>query len=289
MGYLFNYRVEVACAAKQRDDVNRYLSDKLKCAIEELAQPSMQVKIDYPVNPKPHWTDRPHQKLNELLLKDAAVFRERLASYAPLLPTLQQETLAWKNGWFEGLDAVMAYAVVATHKPKRVIEVGSGYSTTFMATAAARWSPETHLTSIDPHPRAEIDEICDEVIRQPFEDTDPTRIIEQLEANDVLFIDSSHRVFTNSDVTTLFLDVIPYLRPGVLIQVHDILLPYDYPADWNNRFYSEQYLLAAYLLGGSRGLEVFMPNYFVAQNNLAPAEINQFGSHGCSFWLRKTA
>jgi hypothetical protein len=287
MGYVFNYKVEAECAANSRDRVHKHFQDALQCALQELSNPNSRIILDYPVKPEPHWTDKPHPRLNEMFTASMADFRQRLESYLPLVATLRKEDLLWQNRWFEGLDAFMAYAIVATHKPKRVIEIGSGFSTTFLAAARKRWSPKTHITSIDPHPRAEIDALCNQVVRKPFEETDPTEIYAQLEPNDVLFIDSSHRVFTNSDVTTLFLDVIPYLRPGVIIHVHDIFLPRDYPADWNGRYYSEQYLLASYLLGGTSGAQVIMPNYFVAQNELVPAEIAAFNTTGSSFWMRK--
>jgi predicted O-methyltransferase YrrM len=260
----------------------------MRAALAELDGRGMNLYLDYPFAPTPHWQDAPHAPLQRLLARQDAEFVARLKTYVPLLTTLREEKLEWQNGWFQALDAFMAYAVVATHKPKRVIEIGSGFSTTFIAAARNRWSPETHLTSIDPHPRAEIDALCNTVVRRPLEDAD-RRIFEPLDTGDVLFIDSSHRVFTNTDVTTLFLDVIPFLKPGVLIHVHDIHLPRDYPPEWSDRFYSEQYLLAALLLGGRECVEVFMPNAYIGQQNLAPAELREFGAaSGVSFWLRKT-
>ncbi len=77
-------------------------------------------------------------------------------------------------------------------------------------------------------------------------------LFRELQAGDVLFIDSSHRCFMNSDVTVLFLEVLPNLPPGVLVQVHDIFIPYDYPREWVERYYAEQYLLSCYLLLGVR-------------------------------------
>ena len=91
-------------------------------------------------------------------------------------------------------------------------------------------------------------------------------VFDQLGAGDLLFIDSSHRVLQNSDVTVLFLDVIPRLPPGVLVHVHDISLPYDYGAviEIIDRFYSEQYILAAYLLAEGNHIQVLLPSLFVS-------------------------
>jgi hypothetical protein len=286
MPQTFNYSINVDCTPENCAKVDAKLRQIIGCALADLASGGMRIAIDYPVTPRPHWTERPHAALAEMLAAHEDEFVARLSGYLPLMQSLRSDqALQWKNGWFEGLDAVMAYCVVATHRPKRLIEIGSGFSTTFMAAAKRSHSPQTVITSIDPHPRAEIDALCDRVIRHPVEDTD-LAMFRELERDDVLFIDSSHRVFTNSDVTTLFLDVIPYLKPGVIVQVHDIFLPWDYPTDWSNRYYSEQYLLAAYLLGGHHGTELFMPVSYVSTRNLVPQEVARVGNGGVSFWLR---
>ena len=283
----FQYSLNVDCPPAARAAVDAKLQDLIRGAMAELGG-GMRIALDYPVHPKPHWTDKPHAALDQLFAGRRDEFAARLRSYVPLAKALRADSsLQWKNGWFEGLDAIMVYAVISTHRPKRFIEIGSGFSTTFAAAAKRTHSPGTRITSIDPHPRAEINALCDDVIRQPFENTD-LAVFGELEKDDVLFIDSSHRVFTNSDVTTVFLDVIPYLKPGVLIQVHDIFLPRDYPDYWNNRFYSEQYLLAAYLLGGHQGTELFMPVAYVTEHDLLPPALAQIGRGGVSFWLRKT-
>jgi hypothetical protein len=117
--------------------------------------------------------------------------------------------------------------------------------------------------SIDPKPRAEIDELCTQVIRQRLEDIDQ-QVFSTLAPGDFLFIDSSHRVFTNSDVTTFFLEVLPHLRPGVLVHIHDIFLPWDYPHEWNARYYSEQYLMACWLLAGPQRCRLLLSNAFTS-------------------------
>jgi hypothetical protein len=109
----------------------------------------------------------------------------------------------------------------------------------------------TRLVSIDPHPRAETEALCNEVVRQPLEDTDLS-IFAALGPDDICFIDNSHLAFQNSVVTVFMLEVLPSLRPGVLVGIHDIMLPGDYPEAWRERFYNGQYLLAAFLLGRAR-------------------------------------
>ncbi len=129
-------------------------------------------------------------------------------------------------------------------RPKRFVEVGSGDST---RSASRRRSIRDHslptlITSIDPTPRAEIDKLCDFVIRKPLEEVE-LDVFDELGPGDFLFIDGSHRSFSNSDVTVAFLDVLPRLRAGVVVHFHDIFWPYDYPPEWADRYYSEQYLL----------------------------------------------
>jgi len=124
--------------------------------------------------------------------------------------------------------------------------------------------------------------LCDELIVSPLEDLAP-EFFDQLQAGDILFVDNSHRALMNSDVTVVFLDILPRLRPGVVVQLHDIALPYDYPPEWIDRFYSEQYLLASALLSGATRFEVLLPNAYVSMHSdlnsiLAPlwsrAELN---------------
>jgi hypothetical protein len=140
------------------------------------------------------------------------------------------------------------YSLLAQHNPRHYVEVGSGNSTKFARRAIRDHGLQTRITSIDPFPRAEIDSICDRVIREPVEHV-ALDTFDMLQPGDILFIDSSHRTFMNSDVTALSLDVLPRLPAGVIVEVHDITLPGDYPPQWTGRYYSEQYLLAAYLLG----------------------------------------
>jgi hypothetical protein len=174
------------------------------------------------------------------------------------------------------------------------VEIGSGFSTKFARQAISDFNLNTQLISIDPYPRTEIDALCDQVIREPIENTDLT-ILKNLQAGDILFIDSSHYTLQNSDVTVLFMEVLPYLRPGVLIHVHDIYLPWDYPPHWVERNYSEQYLLAMQLLVKNPDFEVIFPSYYLSQKAeyqlLFQSEFNQkrnkkFKCQGTSFWLQ---
>jgi hypothetical protein len=171
----------------------------------------------------------------------------------------------WNNPWFSSLDAASLVGFILSRKPNRYFEIGSGFSTKFAKYAIEQGKLSTTVTSIDPHPRSEIDVLCDTVSRTALEDYDLAEF-EKLEAGDILFLDGSHRVLTNSDVTVFFLEILPSLKPGVLIHIHDIFLPFDYTPHWNNLLYSEQYLLAAMLLCEARPFSIVLPNYFACND-----------------------
>jgi hypothetical protein len=214
----------------------------------------------------------PHAELARLIEAHEDSYRaslELIATFEEDLAAIETEPAsplepAWINPFFPGLDAAALYAFVRDRKPSVYMEVGSGNSTKFVARAIRDGDLETRIVSIDPYPRAEIDQLCDVAVRSALEATDLS-VFAELGPGDVLFFDGSHRVYMNSDVTTFFLDVLPQLRPGVLVGIHDIYLPYDYPPEIATRYYSEQYLLAAHLLGGGAHLAPVLANAHVSR------------------------
>jgi predicted O-methyltransferase YrrM len=161
--------------------------------------------------------------------------------------------------WFPRLDAAAAYALVRQEKPRRIVEIGSGHSTRFLARAVADGGLSTIVTCIDPAPRAPLAGLAVEHVPALLRDADPT-LFAELGPGDILFVDSSHIAMPGTDVDRLFLDVLPRLRAGVLVHVHDVTLPDAYPAEWAWRGYNEQLLVGALLLGGSYDL-VFASHY----------------------------
>lgn len=229
----------------------------------------------YPVQPRPRWGyDRPsHPGLVKALDRWRLDYEQaltRFAAHKPLFhgigydaPPAGALTPFWDNFWFTGLDACSLMGFLLERQPTRYLEIGSGHSTLFARHAIKQAGLATTITSIDPRPRLEINQLCDRVVRKPLEDCE-LEVFDQLQSGDILFYDGSHRVFTNSDVTVLFLEVLPRLAPGVLVHIHDIFLPDDYPAGWNDRLYSEQYMLAAMLLCPKQDFRVVLPNYYAA-------------------------
>lgn len=267
------------------------------------------VALDYPVRPRHRdWKGSPGvSRLVDRLNAERNAYSALLSSFLEFAPWLTRipaslppgvESTAdphWINGWIPGLDAVSLYGFVAKRKPAIYMEVGSGNSTKFVRKAIQDHGLSTKIVSIDPHPRAEIDQICDEVIRQPMEEVDVSEF-DRLGSGDILFIDNSHIAFPNSDVTVFFMEVIGRLPPGLLYGLHDIFLPYDYPDEWGPRFYNENYMLGAYLLGGGDGDQVILPGAFVSGDAALTAVLDPIWKnprlrgilpYGGGFWLEK--
>jgi Methyltransferase domain len=189
----------------------------------------------------------------------------------------------WNNIWFTALDATMLVSFLLTRRPKNYLEIGSGNSTMFTSHTRHAANLPTIISSIDPRPRAEIDSVCQRKIRAPLEDCD-LALFNELGAGDILFFDGSHRVFMNSDVTVFFLEVLQQLKPGVLVHIHDIFLPADYPPDWSQSLFAEQYMLAAMLLCGAPPFKVIFPGYFVGSDPALSAKARGIlGAFGIPF------
>jgi predicted O-methyltransferase YrrM len=231
---------------------------------------------------------------------------DQLSSFQPELEALASsppgERFDFNNDYFAGLDAAIYYALLRYLKPARVIEVGAGYSTRIADRALRRNLAENHpgkLVCIEPYPEPRLTaaSVDMELIEQRVEEVDTT-LFTGLEANDVLFIDSSHTVKYGSDVCHLFLEVLPVIKPGVWVHIHDIFFPCDYPADWliNKRLaFNEQYLLEA-LLSFNRSFTVQAANHWLSADHPAKAA-NVCPSHllsaakppAASFWMRREA
>ncbi len=202
-------------------------------------------------------------------------------------PARNQTGYRLGNGYYESPDADALYLMIRRFKPKRVIEVGCGNSTRVTRQAILDGRLDTQITAIDPYPRADIAHVVDAFEQKRLEEVDPA-LFEQLEAGDVLFIDSSHVVRMSNDVAHLFCRIIPTLKPGVVIHVHDVFLPYEYP----KRFFydcpgwGEQYMLHALLQ--SRAFSMLWPGYYLQQDRPDAYEALPFLNDGRaqSIWVQ---
>jgi hypothetical protein len=214
-------------------------------------------------------------------------------SQFPHAPTDSPNEFYFENPMFSGTDALVLYGILRHFKPRCVLEVGSGFSSRVTAKALlANGSGE--LTCIEPYP--------EEVLRNGFPGLKELietgvqqvglEVFQQLQSNDVVFIDSSHVVRVGGDVDFLFLEVLPRLKPGVIVHVHDIYLPNPGRRDWvmeERRFWNEQQLLQAFLIGNS-DFEVLFANAYA--NRKFPDQMKAaFPSSpwwgGGSFWMRR--
>jgi hypothetical protein len=202
----------------------------------------------------------------------------------------------WENDWWGTIDALMQCASLRRRDPPLYVEIGSGFSTLFAARAISDFGLRTKIVSVDAAPREEIDAVCDEIMRCRLEEVCGT-ILGRLGPGDIVLLDGSHVALMNSDATVFFLELLPHLPAGVLVGIHDVFLPWDYPPTWEGRPYGEQYLLAAFLLGGAAGYTIRFPAWWVVENSplaarlteLWPVVENRFGRHATSFWLERTA
>jgi hypothetical protein len=211
----------------------------------------------------------------------------------PIKPTEGPKHFHLNNGLFDGTDALVAYCTVRHFQPRLIIEIGGGFSSLLLSEAAVK-NNDSNLICIEPFPQ--------EFLRQNFlglrsliekkvEDVD-LDFFSQLGSGDILFIDSSHTIKIGGDVNYLFLEVLPRLKPGVIVHVHDIFFPFDYQRKWvmeEFRFWTEQYLLQAFLSFNSE-FEVLMANSYLShyyKEDLKATFSRLPSLGGGSFWMRR--
>jgi len=228
----------------------------------------------------------------DLLRNHFPKFRDEYDQF-PAEETSEPGRFSLKNGLFDGTDALVAYCMIRHFQPRLIIEVGSGFSSLVAAEAMAKSEGST-LICIEPFP---LDFLrkgfpgLRSLIEKKVEDID-TEFFSQLGSGDILFIDSSHTVRIGGDVNYLFLEVLPRLKPGVIVHVHDIFSPFDYRRDWvidELRFWGEQYLLQAFLTFNSE-FEVLMANAYLGHRYMEDLKATFPNSPwwgGGSFWMRR--
>lgn len=213
----------------------------------------------------------------------------------PHAPTGKPGQYYYDNDFFSGVDACVLYCMVRHFKPNLVIEVGSGYST-LLSGEAAQKNGHTEIICIEPYPPDILKNgtpRLKQLLPKPVQSIEPS-FFAQLEAGDLLFIDSTHVSQIASDVNYLFLEILPRLKSGVIVHVHDIYLPRAGRRDWvmdQIRFWNEQYLLQAFLIM-NEGFQVIFGNYYMALKYLDAVQ-RTFPHcpywHGSSFWMRRVS
>jgi len=205
-----------------------------------------------------------------------------------------------ENGFFPSVDAEVLHAMIRYFQPKRILEIGSGFSTYLAARACLLNTKETGVKTeyyvIDPFPNDTVKKGfpgLSTLIQKPVEQV-PLEPFLQLDENDILLIDSSHVVRIGGDVNYEYLEVLPRLKKGVIIHIHDIFLPEEYPKEFileDRQFWSEQYLLQAFL-SFNCAFEVLWASYYMHRNypreckSVFPSYKEEDTGPG-SFWVRR--
>ena len=204
----------------------------------------------------------------------------------------------WQNDFWNNADALVQYGLMRARKPRLVIEIGCGYSSLLLARAAktneVERSHRTEVTQIEPYPRREV------MARLPGHwkrhecilQRAPLEVFDALDDGDFLFYDGSHCAKVASDVNWFFFRVLPRLRAGVLIHLHDIFFPQEYPEPWifdRGQTWNEQYVLQAFLMNNPR-YRVEICNSHVCHHRSEELKALYKGVApfwGCSIWIRK--
>lgn len=203
----------------------------------------------------------------------------------------------FENAWYSYSDAIFLYGMIRHAQPKRIVEVGSGYSSAVMLdTIDAHIGEKVHCTFVDPFPErllsllrpADLGHVT--VLKERVQDVGLEPFL-ALERNDILFVDSSHVSKAGSDVNYLLGEVLPRLSPGVYVHVHDIFYPFEYPKEWieQGRFWSESYALRSFLTFND-AFEIVLFNTYLERFHRARFEREMplcLRNEGGSIWLQR--
>ena len=202
-----------------------------------------------------------------------------------------------ENPAFGPADALVLYGMLRHFEPARVIEVGSGHSScVILDVNEHHLNGRARCTFVEPFPKlllrltSAADRDAVTILPSRLQDVDRS-IFEQLQGNDVLFIDSTHVSKIDSDVNHLFFDVLPRLQPGVVVHVHDVFYPFEYPKEWiyEGRFWNENYLLKAFLQFNTSFEILFFNHYMTCFHTEAVRERMPLVLEGGagSLWMRR--
>jgi predicted O-methyltransferase YrrM len=257
--------------------------------------PLLNLEGEVETHPTEHWEHLPLRQEAQISL-----YRE-LASQPPLkFPEIASSSHRYHsaNGWFPLADAFLLSGIVRKVKPARLIEVGSGFSTAVVLDTLDQTSHTCELTLIEPDPARLLSLLHPEdssryQLHQHVVQEVPIELFDKLDAGDVLFIDSSHVAKAGSDVSHLFLRVLPRLKPGVWVHVHDISWPDTLPSSWveEGRAWNESLFLRAFLMGNAayevRAFHAYARSTFPESAWFGIESVRE--STGSSFWMQKVA
>jgi len=251
------------------------LRQRAKAIWKLLRRPDPYVLV--PIKPRGMIVQRPESyrfaAIAAVLDRHEATIRATLGEIRPVFDEARNAlgARAAHPNFGEG-DALSAYALVRTRRPRRIVEIGSGNSSHVLRRAGG---DGLDLVCIDPEPRLDVRAVATTLIRDSVL-TVGMEVFDALAPGDILFLDGSHLAFSGTDVEHVFLEILPRLRPGVIVHFHDIHLPFAYPPRVIERAYNEQIVLAALLLGGEVWAPLLPVHLCATRGDLPP---------GGSFWM----
>lgn len=202
----------------------------------------------------------------------------------------------FENDWYPYTDGILLYSMIRHNKPKKIIEVGSGYSSAIMLDVNELFFDNNiQLTFIEPHTErlhsliSKKDKTRITIIEKPIQEVSSDLFL-QLEEGDILFVDSTHVVKTDSDVHKILFEVLPVLKRGVLIHFHDIFYPFEYPKQWvfGGRNWNESYFLRAFLFNNDEFKIKLFSHYLHRHHKEAFSNMPlSYKNPGGSLWLEK--
>jgi predicted O-methyltransferase YrrM len=218
----------------------------------------------------------------------------------PIFPTRKTDSYRYftENGFFVGSDAFTLSGIIQKERPRRIVEVGSGFSSAVMLDTLKHAQMSAALTFIDPYPErlysllTPVDRSASTIIASRVQEV-PLSVFDQLEAQDLVFIDSSHVAKVGSDVTFILLRILPRLKRGVIVHFHDIFYPFSYPSSWirEGRAWNESLMLRAFLQGNSQ-FQLMAFNSYAGYSfpEIFRERLPSFLTNtGGSIWIRKVA
>lgn len=202
----------------------------------------------------------------------------------------------FENKFYSYTDGIILYSMLRHLKPKKVVEIGSGFSSALMLDVNEHFfDNKISLTFIEPYPerlnsllkKSDIEQT--EIIESFVQKVD-LKVFKSLRANDILFVDSSHIVKTGSDVNYILFNILPQLNSGVLVHFHDVFYPFEYPKKWvfNGFNWNEDYFLRAFLMYNNNFEIVLFADYLhQCHSSVFDAMPMAYKNTGGNFWIRK--
>ncbi len=202
----------------------------------------------------------------------------------------------FKNGYYSYTDAIFLYSMIRKHAPKKIIEIGSGFSSSVMLdTNELFFNNQIDITFIEPYTDRLNSLIRDSdlkstnIIESPVQKV-PIDVFERLDSGDILFIDSTHVAKTGSDVNYILFKILPKLKKGVLIHFHDIFYPFEYPKEWvfMGRNWNEDYFLKAFLMYNNEfEIKLFSHYLHTHYNSIFDNMPLCYKNFGGNMWIEK--